>query len=204
MTGCILLLLLLQNSMYGWSEFLKEMQGYYKVGVKRVLRHPTQHTLSWLLLVCRPTGAQLGVQSHDCPVVHFRLHHSCPLTAVFPIVANHLLLLLLPLVTAVLLPVLWLQVDLDCLSDSYRDEQREYYLSTSAWAEVHPAQLLGPGVLIKSYDLNKVTLEELQVSVHTHKGVGATGGRWRVVVVACGLIAVVNKHTCSGQVAVTG
>lgn len=55
------------------------------------------------------------------------------------------------------------QVDLDCLSDAYRTEQREYYLNTSAWAEVHPVQLLGPGVLLKSYDLNTVTLEELKV-----------------------------------------
>lgn len=55
------------------------------------------------------------------------------------------------------------QVDLDCLSDAYRSEQRDYYLNTSAWAEVHPAQLLGPGTLIKSYDLNKVTLDELKV-----------------------------------------
>jgi protein arginine N-methyltransferase 1 len=49
------------------------------------------------------------------------------------------------------------------LSDAYRTEQREYYMNTSAWAEVHPAQLLGPGTLIKSYDLNKVTLDELKV-----------------------------------------
>lgn len=75
-----------QNSMYGWSEFLKEMKGYY-------------------------------------------------------------------------------QVDLDCLSDAYRTEQREYYMNTSAWAEVHPAQLLGPGVLLKSYDLNTVTLDELKADL---------------------------------------
>jgi hypothetical protein len=55
------------------------------------------------------------------------------------------------------------QVDLDCLSEAYRSEQRDYYLNTSAWAEVHPAQLLGPGTLVKSYDLNKVTLDELKV-----------------------------------------
>jgi protein arginine N-methyltransferase 1 len=78
------------------------------------------------------------------------------------------------------------KVDLDCLSDSYRTEQREYYLNTSAWAEVHPMQLLGPGTLIKSYDLNTVTLEELQVgpkswasvmlSASGSRGVGDRGG----------------------------
>lgn len=65
-----------------------------------------------------------------------------------------------------------LQVDLDCLSETYRAEQRDYYLSTSAWAEVHPAQLLGPGVLIKSYDLNTVTLQELQVWMEQREGRG--------------------------------
>ena len=55
------------------------------------------------------------------------------------------------------------QVDLDCLSDSFRTEQREYYLSTAQWADVHPSQLLGPGSPFKSYDLNKVTVEELKV-----------------------------------------
>lgn len=71
------------------------------------------------------------------------------------------------------------QVDLDCLSDAYRTEQREYYLNTSAWAEVHPAQLLGPGVLLKSYDLNTVTLEELKVGVWGRRP--GRGGRVCVV-----------------------
>jgi hypothetical protein len=55
------------------------------------------------------------------------------------------------------------QVELDCLSDSFRKEQREYYLQTSQWCDVHPSQLLGPGTAFKSYDLGKVTIEELKV-----------------------------------------
>eukprot|EP00878_Enallax_costatus_P003929 GHUV01004149.1.p1 GENE.GHUV01004149.1~~GHUV01004149.1.p1 ORF type:complete len:319 (+),score=88.94 GHUV01004149.1:106-957(+) len=75
-----------QNSMYGWSEFLREMKGYY-------------------------------------------------------------------------------QVDLDCLSEAFRTEQKEYYLNTSAWGNVHPTQLLGPGVAFKKYDLLNVTLEQLKADL---------------------------------------
>ncbi len=55
------------------------------------------------------------------------------------------------------------QVSLDVLSDSYRDEQKDYYLHTSAWTDVHPQQLLGPAAPIVKYDLHTVTLEELKV-----------------------------------------
>ncbi|GAX82177.1 hypothetical protein CEUSTIGMA_g9605.t1 [Chlamydomonas eustigma] len=54
------------------------------------------------------------------------------------------------------------QVDLDVLSDSYRQEQREYYLSTSQWTDTHPQQLLGPASCFKRYDLHTLTLEELK------------------------------------------
>eukprot|EP00882_Tetradesmus_deserticola_P026662 GHRQ01029430.1.p1 GENE.GHRQ01029430.1~~GHRQ01029430.1.p1 ORF type:complete len:489 (+),score=148.86 GHRQ01029430.1:167-1633(+) len=75
-----------QNSMYGWSEFLKEMKGFY-------------------------------------------------------------------------------QVDLDCLSEAYRSEQKEYYMSTSAWGNVHPSQLMGPGACFKKYDLHSVTIDELKADL---------------------------------------
>ncbi|KAI8474745.1 MAG: S-adenosyl-L-methionine-dependent methyltransferase [Monoraphidium minutum] len=57
------------------------------------------------------------------------------------------------------------QVDLDCLSNDFRKEQRDYYLSTAQWCDVHPSQLLGPGTPFKTYDLNKVTLEELKSGI---------------------------------------
>ncbi|KAF6257552.1 protein arginine N-methyltransferase [Scenedesmus sp. NREL 46B-D3] len=75
-----------QNSMYGWSEFIKEMKGFY-------------------------------------------------------------------------------QVDLDCLSEAYRSEQKEYYMSTSAWGNVHPSQLMGPGACFKKYDLHTVTIDELKADL---------------------------------------
>ena len=37
----------------------------------------------------------------------------------------------------------------------------EYYLETSAWADVHPSQMLGPPCLVKSYDLLTVQIPEV-------------------------------------------
>eukprot|EP00197_Chlamydomonas_leiostraca_P014660 CAMPEP_0202867434 /NCGR_PEP_ID=MMETSP1391-20130828/9431_1 /ASSEMBLY_ACC=CAM_ASM_000867 /TAXON_ID=1034604 /ORGANISM="Chlamydomonas leiostraca, Strain SAG 11-49" /LENGTH=379 /DNA_ID=CAMNT_0049547481 /DNA_START=156 /DNA_END=1295 /DNA_ORIENTATION=+ len=54
------------------------------------------------------------------------------------------------------------QVDLDVLSDNFRKEQREYYLHTGQWTDVHPQQMLGSPCCFKKYDLHKVTLAELQ------------------------------------------
>jgi hypothetical protein len=33
------------------------------------------------------------------------------------------------------------------------------------WCDVHPSQLLGPGTPFKSYDLGKVTIEQIKVGV---------------------------------------
>ena len=52
-------------------------------------------------------------------------------------------------------------VDMGCLNEEYRREQQEYFLETSAWADVHPSQLLGSPACFKHYDLLTVTLEEV-------------------------------------------
>ncbi|MCJ1422141.1 hypothetical protein MMC29_000020 [Sticta canariensis] len=52
-------------------------------------------------------------------------------------------------------------VDMQCLNDAFHQEQRDYYLSTSAWADVHPSQLQGPPACFKQYDLHTLTLAEL-------------------------------------------
>ena len=52
-------------------------------------------------------------------------------------------------------------VDMGCLNEEYRREQQEYFLETSAWADVHPSQLLGSPACFKRYDLLTVTLEEV-------------------------------------------
>lgn len=52
-------------------------------------------------------------------------------------------------------------VDMQCLNDAFHHEQRDYYLSTSAWADIHPSQLQGPPVCFQQYDLHTVSLAEL-------------------------------------------
>ncbi|KAG1680824.1 hypothetical protein FOA52_008157 [Chlamydomonas sp. UWO 241] len=48
------------------------------------------------------------------------------------------------------------------LSEQFRDEQRDYFLSTSQWTDTHPQQLLGPPSAFKRYDLHTLTLEDLK------------------------------------------
>ena len=52
-------------------------------------------------------------------------------------------------------------VDMSCLNSTFQQEQQQYYLATSAWADVHPSQLQGPPVCIRAYDLATLTQEEL-------------------------------------------
>lgn len=57
-------------------------------------------------------------------------------------------------------------VNMNCLSDHFHNEQKDYYLQTSAWVDTHPSLMLGPACCFKSYDLKKVTLEELAAPLH--------------------------------------
>ena len=63
-------------------------------------------------------------------------------------------------------------VSLECLNDEFRQEQQEYFMNTSAWADIHPSQLLGPPACFKHYDLLTVTLQDiaapLQVQPTSH------------------------------------
>lgn len=70
-----------------------------------------------------------------------------------------------------------LQVSLDCLSDSYRSEQDDYYLHTSQWTDTHPQQLLGSASPAVKYDLGKVTLDEIKVGPHGASGCPCVGFR---------------------------
>ena len=56
-------------------------------------------------------------------------------------------------------------VDLGCLTGEFDKEQKDYYLNSTAWQDVHPAQLLGQPMCFKSYDLGKVTIAEVQQSI---------------------------------------
>ncbi len=58
--------------------------------------------------------------------------------------------------------VLTFPLHLASVVQSYREEQREYYVSTAAWSDVHPSQLVGPPACLREYDLLKVTVAELE------------------------------------------
>ena len=53
-------------------------------------------------------------------------------------------------------------VDMSSLTDTFEKEQREFFLNTSAWVDIHPSQLLGQPYTLKEYDLHTVTLEEMR------------------------------------------
>ena len=53
-------------------------------------------------------------------------------------------------------------VDMRALTETFEQEQREFFLNTSAWVDEHPSQLLGPPCVLKAIDLHTVTLEEMK------------------------------------------
>jgi protein arginine N-methyltransferase 1 len=50
--------------------------------------------------------------------------------------------------------------DVSGVSDAYAEEQEEYYVGSSAWIELQPAQILGQAVAIKTLDLNTCSLTD--------------------------------------------
>lgn len=52
-------------------------------------------------------------------------------------------------------------VDMGALSTAFKAEQTQYYLQTSLWSDISPSQLLGPPVVLASYDLNAITVEDI-------------------------------------------
>lgn len=54
-------------------------------------------------------------------------------------------------------------VDMSVLGGSFRKEQEQYSLHTSAWAELSPTDLIGDEVEIGSWDLKTCTLEDIKV-----------------------------------------
>jgi hypothetical protein len=52
-------------------------------------------------------------------------------------------------------------------------------MSTSAWGNVHPSQLMGPGTCFKKYDLHTVTIDELKVrELKAAQGCSSRGRGW--------------------------
>ena len=64
-------------------------------------------------------------------------------------------------------------VRMDCLDDAFREEQRQYYQQTSAWADVSPQQLAGRPWCFKQYDLLKVTPQEVVASFKVGQDISA-------------------------------
>jgi len=54
-------------------------------------------------------------------------------------------------------------VNLECLSSEYDKEQAQYFLQTSSWVDVHPNQCLGPPTILKEYDLNTCSVDDIKV-----------------------------------------
>lgn len=46
---------------------------------------------------------------------------------------------------------------------------QEYFLNTSAWADVNPRQMLGPAVCIKEFDLLTVSQQEIAAPVEVRQ-----------------------------------
>lgn len=45
----------------------------------------------------------------------------------------------------------------------YEEEQRGYYILSSFWAELEKEQLLGRPAVLKTFDMHKCSLEDVQV-----------------------------------------
>ena len=65
------------------------------------------------------------------------------------------------------------------MSDQFRQEQKDYYLSTSQWTDTHPQQMLGPPACFKRYDLHTLTLDELKARAAGRGRMQETGGKGR-------------------------
>lgn len=56
----------------------------------------------------------------------------------------------------------WYEMDFSCVREDFIREQRKYYLQTSAFTNLTPKHLAGPGKPLQEMDLLKVTVEELK------------------------------------------
>ncbi|CAM6100257.1 unnamed protein product [Calypogeia fissa] len=53
-------------------------------------------------------------------------------------------------------------VDMSVLSNSYREEQKKYFLQTSMWNSLYPNQVIGHPVVVKEFDCLTCTMEEIE------------------------------------------
>ena len=53
-------------------------------------------------------------------------------------------------------------IDLSCMTGEFEEEQREHYLNTAAWSDVHPSQLMSRPITVAEFDLNKATMDDIE------------------------------------------
>ncbi len=53
-------------------------------------------------------------------------------------------------------------VDVSCLTPSYRKEQEDYFIYSGLWTELKPEHVIGQPVIIKHLDLNTCTLQDAE------------------------------------------
>jgi protein arginine N-methyltransferase 1 len=56
-------------------------------------------------------------------------------------------------------------VDLGSLTEDFDKEQRDYFINSTAWQDVHPSQVVGQPMCFKTYDLGKVSISEIQDTI---------------------------------------
>ena len=54
-------------------------------------------------------------------------------------------------------------IDLSCMNGEYEDEQKEHYLNTAAWVDIHPSQVMAKPFTLASFDLNTCTMDDIKV-----------------------------------------
>ena len=53
-------------------------------------------------------------------------------------------------------------IDLTCMNSEFEDEQKEHYLNSSAWVDIHPTQLLcAKPFTLASFDLNTCSMDDI-------------------------------------------
>jgi protein arginine N-methyltransferase 1 len=54
-------------------------------------------------------------------------------------------------------------IDLSCMNGEYEEEQREHFMNTSAWVDIHPSQLMSQPYTLASFDLNKCSMDDISI-----------------------------------------
>ena len=55
-------------------------------------------------------------------------------------------------------------VDMSVLTAAYEKEQAQYLLETGVWSDIKPQVLLGEPAVLAAYDLNTVTIADIQAN----------------------------------------